>query len=190
MLSTGRKVRPCSTVLAVTRYGLAIKALLKGAQPLGDDEEQGQGAPDAETTEVDAPDPIVAKPHRIRPQWVGQLPQPGRPTDLRDFWTRGIWQEAARDSAPLAARQPRLTDADEDQVFGVMKSNSLSMREAKWHGEDLSKVTYSATTVAPDAYLAGWQRVFTYQDGASRGVGHTGAVRVMSCTRRKTSRAA
>ncbi|WP_406505303.1 hypothetical protein [Streptomyces sp. NBC_00212] len=110
-------------------------------------------------TEVDVEcEEFVAEARRTRPQWVRQLPQPGRPADLRDFWTRGIWREAARDSAPLAARQPNLTDTDEDRVFDVMKSNSLSMREAKWHGENLSKVTYTAAEVASDAYLAGWQR--------------------------------
>ncbi|MEU1335121.1 hypothetical protein [Streptomyces sp. NPDC005865] len=39
----------------MTRYGLAIKALPKGAKPFGDDEEQDQDIPDAETTEADAP---------------------------------------------------------------------------------------------------------------------------------------
>ncbi|MEU8957981.1 hypothetical protein AB0C93_27165 [Streptomyces sp. NPDC048518] len=39
----------------MTRYGLAIKALPKGAKPFGDDEEQDQDTPDAETTEADAP---------------------------------------------------------------------------------------------------------------------------------------
>ncbi|MGW7069400.1 hypothetical protein ACWGII_14405 [Streptomyces sp. NPDC054855] len=44
----------------MTGSGLAIEALLKGAKPLGDDEEQGHGAPDAESTETDAPNPSAA----------------------------------------------------------------------------------------------------------------------------------
>ncbi|WP_125510639.1 hypothetical protein [Streptomyces sp. WAC 01529] len=39
----------------MTRYGLAIKALPKGAKPFGDDEEQDQDTPDTETSETDAP---------------------------------------------------------------------------------------------------------------------------------------
>ncbi|MEE4417787.1 hypothetical protein [Streptomyces bugieae] len=101
---------------------------------------------------------LVAEARRTRPRWVRQLPQPGRPAALREFWTRRIWREAARDSTPLAARQPLLTDAVEDHVFGVLKSNSLAMREAEWHAEDLAKVTYLATEEAPDSYLAGWRR--------------------------------
>ncbi|MFD6026028.1 hypothetical protein [Streptomyces griseoluteus] len=107
---------------------------------------------------------IVAEARRIRPHWARQLPQPGRPADLREFWTRRIWRQAAQDSAPLAARQRRLMDVVEDHVFGVLKSNSLAMRETDWRAEDLAKVTYMATEEAPDSYLAGWQRG-TYAPG-------------------------
>ncbi|MER7841903.1 hypothetical protein ABTY98_39965 [Streptomyces sp. NPDC096040] len=101
---------------------------------------------------------IVAEARRIRPEWVRQLPQPGRPADLREFWKRRIWRQAAQNSAPLAARQRRLMDGVEDHVFGVLKSDSLAMRQVDWRAEDLAKVTYVATEVAPDSYLAGWQR--------------------------------
>ncbi|MFF0892296.1 hypothetical protein [Streptomyces sp. NPDC003278] len=101
---------------------------------------------------------IVAEARRARPQWVRQLPLTGLPADLREFWTRKIWRDAARDSAPLAARTPRAMDAAEEHVFDVMKSNSLAMREVNWRAEDLAKVTYMATEEAPDSYLAGWQR--------------------------------
>ncbi|MDT0380210.1 hypothetical protein RM572_15735 [Streptomyces sp. DSM 42041] len=100
---------------------------------------------------------FVAEARRLRPQWVRQLPRPGRPAALRDFWTRQIWREAARDSAPLAARQPDLTGEVEDHVFGILKDNSLAMRHSDWRGEDLAKVTYVATEEAPDSYLAGWR---------------------------------
>ncbi|MFI1171526.1 hypothetical protein [Streptomyces melanogenes] len=110
-------------------------------------------------TEVDvACEEFVAEARRIRPQWVRQLPLPGRPAALREFWMRGIWRQAARDSAPLAARQPRLTDTVEDHVFGNLKKNSLSMRESDWDRSNLAKVTYTATDGAPDSYLEGWQR--------------------------------
>lgn len=101
---------------------------------------------------------FVAEARRTRPEWLRQLPQPGRPAALREFWTRRIWRDAARDSAPLAARQPRLTDAVEDHVFGVLKNNSLAMREADWRAKDLAEVTYLATEEASDSYLAGWPR--------------------------------
>ncbi|WP_371100703.1 hypothetical protein [Streptomyces sp. PU_AKi4] len=110
-------------------------------------------------TEVDVEcEEFVAEVRRMRPQWVRQLPQPGRPAALREFWTRRIWREAARDSAPLAAREARLMGAVEDHVFGVLKSNSLSMRGTDWNAEDLSEVVYLATDEASDSYLAGWQR--------------------------------
>lgn len=35
---------------------------------------------------------FVAEARRTRPQWVRQLPRPGRPATLREFWTRGIWR--------------------------------------------------------------------------------------------------
>lgn len=110
-------------------------------------------------TEVDVEcEEFVAEARRKRPEWVRQLPLPGGPAVLRDFWTRGIWRQAAQDSAPLAARQPRITGSAEDQVFGALKQNSLSMREANWSTDDLTKVTYTATEEAPDSYLAGWHR--------------------------------
>ncbi|MFD5009966.1 hypothetical protein [Streptomyces chartreusis] len=110
-------------------------------------------------TEVDVEcQEFVAEARRTRPHWVRQLSRPGRPATLREFWMRGIWREAARDSGPLAARQPRVMDADEDRVFDVLKSNSLSMRNSDWNAGNLGKVTYLATEEAPDSYLAGWQR--------------------------------
>ncbi|MYS25176.1 hypothetical protein GA0115240_17565 [Streptomyces sp. DvalAA-14] len=109
-------------------------------------------------TEVDVEcQEFVAEARRTRPQWVRQLALPGKPGSLREFWTRRIWRDAARDSAPLAARLSRLTDAEEDRVYGVMKNNSLSMRGADWHAKDLGNLTYLATEEAPDSYLAGWQ---------------------------------
>ncbi|MHB9759916.1 hypothetical protein ACYBSK_36580 [Streptomyces sp. BYX5S] len=110
-------------------------------------------------TEVDVEcEEFVAEARRLRPKWVRQLPLPGKPAALREFWTRGIWRQAAQDSAPLAARQPHVTDTAEGQVFDVMKRNSLAMREAGRHTNDLAKMTLTAAEEAPDSYLAGWQR--------------------------------
>ncbi|MEY6564557.1 hypothetical protein AB8B12_06305 [Streptomyces sp. PGLac3x] len=110
-------------------------------------------------TEADAEcEEFVSEVRRARPRWVRQLSQPGRPATLRNFWTRDIWRHAARDSATLSAAQPSFTDEVEDHVFGVMKQNSLAMRESAWQAGNLAELTYLAPEDVPDSYLAGWQR--------------------------------
>jgi hypothetical protein len=99
---------------------------------------------------------FVAEAKRKRPKWVRQLPLPGKPAELRSFWTRQIWRAAAKDSDRLADYHRPRNAAVDKTVYDVMKSNSLGARTSKWRTQDLRTVTLVPGD-GEEVNLPGWE---------------------------------
>lgn len=76
-------------------------------------------------------DEVAAEIRRLRPSWARHSPMTSRLPPLEAFWTRRIWQIAARDPAEIAQRELRTpTPADEQRILQTQLENKEAAMEA------------------------------------------------------------
>ncbi|MBF8184182.1 hypothetical protein ITP53_00145 [Nonomuraea sp. K274] len=103
---------------------------------------------------------IVAEAKRLRPKWVRQLPRPGRPAALRDFWKHQIWRATARDPDYMALfRSPGKEQQEREEVklVDAMRWNRrerLRVNRSSWRLDDIT-VTPTDDALVEDLY--GWE---------------------------------
>jgi len=67
-------------------------------------------------------DEFAREAERLRPHWVRPFPKPKR-SDLEAFWTRRIWQSAARDPQSVVKALPEAMERTAEQVLSVQRDN-------------------------------------------------------------------
>jgi len=80
-------------------------------------------------------DELISQARVLRPRWFRRFPAPGSVSSLEAFWTRRLWQEAARDPKRVAARLPKEMDQADDVILAIQNANKRVFLDASFHFE-------------------------------------------------------
>lgn len=100
-------------------------------------------------------DELVVESRRLRRPWLRQFPDTSRTHRLETFWTRKIWQTAARDPSVLADTAASAgMDAAADKLLEAQKTNKAGFLAANVPFEDLEP--WADLDGQPDEVTSGW----------------------------------
>jgi hypothetical protein len=80
-------------------------------------------------------DELVTEARRLRASWIRPFPNTSRLGPLEAFWTRRLWQQAARDPAKVA-RVAAATGQDDDvtaKIVSIQRANKEAASKAGFH---------------------------------------------------------
>lgn len=98
---------------------------------------------------------VVSEVRRVRPQWIGTIPNTGRRWSLNNFWTKKIWREALQDSQRLHDYEMRQT-SEREYLIGLQKMDRDNLLQSDFKMGPLTGLMISASADTPDVHLAGW----------------------------------
>lgn len=99
-------------------------------------------------------DEVVAQARTLRPGWVKRFPQPTRVRSLEAFWTRRLWQEAARDPERVANASTGEMDSLAETIVQVQRENKETMLADGFRLDDSE--AWVDLSGQPAEIVAGW----------------------------------
>lgn len=101
---------------------------------------------------------FVAEARRLRPNWVRDLPQPGKLAHYRNYWQKTVWRQARSD--PIAARAAThvVHDPANQLAYEVHKYNRDARLATGQDVSDLRSIRVEPEDWSATDRVAGWTK--------------------------------